>query len=85
MSYEVTLHELSETYGIDKKSLLSKLTYNGFVPKKKNNKNIYDSSVLDFLNNFYSINCPVEIVRVPVYVNVYWEILPSRMNYDPNI
>lgn len=81
MPFEVTLNELSEIYGISCKSLFTKLDKNGFKSvRKKDKKNVYGSNVIEYLNELYTIKNTVEIIQVPVYINVHWVIYESKIN-----
>ena len=42
---------------------------------------IYDGSILKYLDECFRVKFQVEIIQVPVYVNVYWEIIHSKLNY----
>jgi hypothetical protein len=41
---------------------------------------VYDASILKYLDKCFRIKKEVEIIQVPVYIDVNWLILPSKLN-----
>ena len=47
---------------------------------KEKKEQYYSSEVFNYLKNKYQPL--VEIIEIPVYHNVYWEIIHSKMNFN---
>lgn len=42
---------------------------------------LYDKSVLKYLDNYFRVKFIEKKITVPVYINVHWEIIHSKLNY----
>lgn len=81
MNNQYKLEDFSEMFKVDKKAIDKVLRKNMFKSVgNKGRKYLYGIDALNFLK--YKYLTKIEIIQVPFYVNVYWEIIPSKLNFE---
>ena len=83
MNNQYTLEGFSRMFKRTDHTIAKLLRKNYIFPTDKiGNRVVYDEKAFDFLKSKYETEIVVEFVPVPVYVNVYWEIIPSKLNFE---
>ena len=79
-----SIEELAKSFHKDNGTIRHQLKKGGYVPTSKvRRKHFYSIEAYYYLDSIYKKH--VEIIEVPVYKNVYYEIIPSKMNYIDNL
>ena len=79
-----TMRDFQNRFHLSRPTIINVLNKYGVTSKKiegVGNISYYDKKAYEVLSEQYSKKVKIEIIQVPVYVNVNWEIIPSKMNY----